>query len=376
MRVLHICSDFCYTKVHSQLYCELDKIGVEQIVFTYMRNPDFTGSNSFASKNTHFVYCPILKMYHRALYHLKLNDVYKALKGKVDLSTIDIIHCSTLFSDAGVAYKAKKEYGIPYITGVRSTDVDIFMVYAFHTWYTGRKIIKHASHLVFITQMLKDRFDDKLMIKGMLSELKGKISIRSNGIDNFWHNNVVEKRPHNNFNILYVGSFLKRKKTIDLAHAVLALKKKYPSIKITYVGKGGKDEEKILGLAHMYPDIITYKGAVNDKNTLKDIYRESSLFALPSIRETFGLVYIEALSQGVPVLYTRGDGVDGLLSPKVGISVVPNKEGIQSGIEKIFENYPDTEISKYFDLSKYKWGLIAKSYKNLYEHICNKNNLI
>jgi len=31
---------------------------------------------------------------------------------------------------------------------------------------------------------------------------------------------------------------------------------------------------------------------------------------MPSITETFGLVYAEALSQGLPVLYTRGQGFD------------------------------------------------------------------
>ena len=39
-------------------------------------------------------------------------------------------------------------------------------------------------------------------------------------------------------------------------------------------------------------------------------YRRADLFVLPSLAESFGLVYAEALSQGVPVLYSAGQGFD------------------------------------------------------------------
>ena len=39
------------------------------------------------------------------------------------------------------------------------------------------------------------------------------------------------------------------------------------------------------------------------------IYRENDIYVMPSIIETFGLVYAEAMSQGLPVIYTRGQGL-------------------------------------------------------------------
>ena len=43
---------------------------------------------------------------------------------------------------------------------------------------------------------------------------------------------------------------------------------------------------------------------------------------LPSVNETFGMVYLEALLAGVPVLYTRGTGIDGHLDGlRVGVGV-------------------------------------------------------
>src|SRR5699024_12238501 len=46
-------------------------------------------------------------------------------------------------------------------------------------------------------------------------------------------------------------------------------------------------------------------------NELISIYRENDIFIMPSFSETFGLVYPEAMSQGLPVLYTKGQGFDG-----------------------------------------------------------------
>ncbi len=58
---------------------------------------------------------------------------------------------------------------------------------------------------------------------------------------------------------------------------------------------------------------------------LMPLYREADVFLLPSRRETFGLVYAEAISQGLPVLYGRGQGFDGQFEDgRVGYAVDPD----------------------------------------------------
>lgn len=42
---------------------------------------------------------------------------------------------------------------------------------------------------------------------------------------------------------------------------------------------------------------------------------------MPSYHETFGLVYIEALTQHLAIVYTKGQGVDGMLDSSVGEAV-------------------------------------------------------
>ena len=62
---------------------------------------------------------------------------------------------------------------------------------------------------------------------------------------------------------------------------------------------------------------------------------ESDIFVMPSRYETFGLVYVEALSQGLPVIYTRGQGFDGQIPDgEVGYSVKCND--VNEIAEKLF----------------------------------------
>jgi glycosyltransferase involved in cell wall biosynthesis len=52
--------------------------------------------------------------------------------------------------------------------------------------------------------------------------------------------------------------------------------------------------------------------------------REYRGLVLPSLNETFGMVYVEALFSGIPVIYTAGTAIDGYLDGlDVGIAVPP-----------------------------------------------------
>ena len=149
MNVLHICNDFCGSKVHRNLYAALDQKGIKQTVYTYFRHPDLDGKNKFDANNTHFLYSYILRPYHRILYPLKVRTVYQNLGSNIDLCQFDIIHATTLFSDGAIAYRIYKKYNIPYIIAVRNTDINTFLKYAFHTW----------QHCFYIRYCKKTFFD-------------------------------------------------------------------------------------------------------------------------------------------------------------------------------------------------------------------------
>ena len=100
--------------------------------------------------------------------------------------------------------------------------------------------------------------------------------------------------------------------------------------------------------------------------------RKYDLFVLPSFKETFGLSYMEALSQGLPIVYTLNEGFDGTYpNGLVGYSADANNvDSIADSIKECLNNY--TILRKNvmnLDFSEYRWSNIAIRYKDLYNKI-------
>ena len=90
---------------------------------------------------------------------------------------------------------------------------------------------------------------------------------------------------------------------------------------------------------------------------------------MPSIHETFGLVYIEALSQNLPVVFTKGQGIDGLFDESVGVGVNAfSVEEISEAIKKILKN-PKGYNNKQICFNDFNWDIIAGKYNNYYHEI-------
>ena len=147
MQILHISNDFSNTKVHSNLFKRLDKLGIRQTIFNpiIISRRDTIGCNEFSANQASFIYADIVKPYHRYVYHIKRRDIFQALEEMVDLKAIDLVNATTLFSDGGQAYKIHKNYGIPYIVSVRNTDINGFLDKLPNTWVAGYRILSDAK---------------------------------------------------------------------------------------------------------------------------------------------------------------------------------------------------------------------------------------
>jgi glycosyltransferase involved in cell wall biosynthesis len=83
--------------------------------------------------------------------------------------------------------------------------------------------------------------------------------------------------------------------------------------------------ETLRGLSHKLglDRSVTFHGAVQDDREVRAAYQEAHLFALPSLQEGFGIVFLEAMASGLPVVAARAgaapeviaDGETGLLVP-------------------------------------------------------------
>ena len=112
-----------------------------------------------------------------------------------------------------------------------------------------------------------------------------------------------------------------RYKGIDhLIQAMPAIREKIPDARLRVIGRGD-DLPRLQKLAAPPGDAGEFLGYVSDE-TIKSEIAAARIFALPSEREGFGLVYLEAMAQGKPCVGAHAggapeviDSASGLLNP-------------------------------------------------------------
>lgn len=102
----------------------------------------------------------------------------------------------------------------------------------------------------------------------------------------------------------------KRKNLKGLAEAMRLLAQADPAIRLTIIGGGSEDDiarckSMLIGI-----DNVSLAGPMSH-DQLRQRFNAAAGFVLPSLRESFGLVFIEALFSGVPVIYPAGISIDG-----------------------------------------------------------------
>jgi len=367
MKILHINSYYSTSKFYKNLYenqikSELD-IDVFVPVPSTFENNDFDyGEYSKISKNHN--------KNDRYIFHLKHNKIYYDVQQKYNIKEYSVIHAHSLFSNGYVAMKLKRQYGIPYIVAVRNTDVNLFFKKMIHLRKLGINILKEANQIIFLSNTYKDQVIEKYIPKQLQDEVYNKVSVISNGIDNFWFDNIglpQEKPKLSNLKLLQVGDINKNKNIETTIKAIDLLISKGYNIKLDMVGKV-KDQKIFNRIRDL--DYVNYLG-YKPKEDLINIYRNNNIFILPSIHETFGLVYAEAMSQGLPVIYSRGQGFDGQFKDgEVGYSVQHDStEEITKKIEKILDNYSEMSKRCLLKVEKFNWYKIAKKYFDIYNCI-------
>ena len=111
------------------------------------------------------------------------------------------------------------------------------------------------------------------------------------------------------FTVLFVGRFYRRKRVDVLLRAVAELRTRIPRLEVRIVGNGPcnamwRSQANSLGLA----DTVTWLGDVT-RTQLAAEYNRASVFCLPSVQEGFGIVLLEAMAAGKPIVAARAAAI-------------------------------------------------------------------
>lgn len=370
MKILHINSYYSGSKFYKNLYDYQVNNGLEISVFVPVSLVvDNDIDNAFGS------YTTISKnhnKYDRFVFQLKQNKIYRDIVESYNIKKFSIIHAHSLFTNGYIAMKLKKNFGIPYVVAVRNTDVNTFFKKMIHLRWTGFKILDNADQVVFLSESYKNEVLEKYVPRSKKAAINEKISVIPNGIDDFWFENICDEKDElqsSNIKLLQIGDIDKNKNIETTVKAVELLIEKGYRVKLDVVGKI-KDRtvfDKIKDL-----EFVNYLGT-KSKEELLEIYRSNDIFILPSINETFGLVYAEAMSQGLPIIYSKGQGFDGQFKDgEVGFSVdCSNAEDVSKKVVKIINAYSKISDNCTKSSGKFSWNDISKTYLDLYRNLLN-----
>jgi D-inositol-3-phosphate glycosyltransferase len=125
------------------------------------------------------------------------------------------------------------------------------------------------------------------------------------------------------FDLLFVGRFQKAKGLDILLDALAILHKGGREVpKLGVIGWFGQNQIRKLtsGLDAAVRGVVEFIGAVT-RDQMPELINSTRFVVLPSRYESFGLVALEAISCGVPVIATRVGGLPELVEHPVGILV-------------------------------------------------------
>ena len=168
----------------------------------------------------------------------------------------------------------------------------------------------------------------------------------------------------------------RRKNFAGLVRAIVDLRKTYPDIHLDVYGRGSPRTlmtvDKIIK-ANQAEACATLKGPLQNA-VFSQTLSQYAAFLMPTLRETFGMVFIEALFSGLPLLHTRGWGVDGLFKPdEIGYACVSTQlADIKRGVERLFQNQAQlkSRISALHDeggLERFTRRSIVETYRSALE---------
>ncbi len=117
-------------------------------------------------------------------------------------------------------------------------------------------------------------------------------------------------RPHSGrFTVLYVGRFYRRKRVGLLLESAAELRKAIPGLEVRIVGNGPCDAAWRAQAGRLkLESTVTWLGDITRADLAAE-YHRANIFCLPSVQEGFGIVLLEAMAAGQPIVAARAAAI-------------------------------------------------------------------
>ena len=325
----------------------------------------------------HEVSVPSYPLFHYQPYELALSS---KLVNMAKLHKIEIVHVHYAIPHAYAGYMAKQMLAqegifIPMVTTLHGTDITLVGSHPFYKPAVTFSI-NNSDAVTSVSQSLKD---DTLR----LFNIKKEIEVVPNFIDTKKYENLYSDcereliASKNEKIITHISNIRKVKRVDDVIEIFDRIQKKIPA-KLVIVGDGPEKEslENLCKKKGIDEKVLF----VGNSHEVDKILCFSDLFILPSEHESFGLVALEAMVCGVPVISSNAGGL-----PEVNIhgesgylSNVGNIDEMAKNALKILVNSDTHQLFKRKakeNAQRFETKLIVPIYEEIYKKSLAKTKL-
>lgn len=254
-------------------------------------------------------------------------------------------------------------------------------ILTFHANLDGSKLLKRVPQLkYFLNKTVQWKIDGVIGVAPLnlkvFTDFKGPKAIIPNGIDLEEFNPGIlriKKFCDEKLNILFLGRLEERKGLIYLLKAYEILAKKYDNLRLIIVGSGELEKECQDWVEKHQLKEVYFEGEKPEQEAPK-YFATADIFVSPAIfGESFGLVLIEAMATGKPIVGFANQGYKEFLKNKKGESFLVKPKNYMALTQKIEslvkskalrEKMGDWGIN---EAKKYSWSKIANQVLDFYK---------
>lgn len=280
----------------------------------------------------------------------------------------DLFDAHYLYPDGVAVARVAQDFKKPFVMTARGSDVTEIGRKPFYrraiAWALSR-----CAHAITVSNSLRDE------LKTYGSECP--ITTLRNGIDGdrfcLPTETKISAKPSNEkfVKILYAGWLIPRKRVDLLLDAVVKLK----NVKVEIVGDGPeqaalKAQAVALGIA----DKVAFLGRQAPER-MPQIYGRNDILVLPSEREGWANVLLEAMACGTPVVSNAVAGALDLITDSVAGRLVHGQTGdaYAEAIQDLAMHIPNRQDVRRFAL-QFGWGEISLGQQRIFEHVISNSS--
>jgi len=285
----------------------------------------------------------------------------------------DLIHAHFTYPSGYVGAKLKEDYKTPVILTMHE-DHDVFL----------REILSNNRNIIytwnFVDKIIRVNEKDLMEFKRLQID-ESKLMFLPNGYfqELFFpmdSNNarIALKLPLDKtilVNIASLEAYKGQKYLIEAMKKILVIRQ---DIMLYIIGQGSL-ENSLQSLINKYglQDNVILAGGNKPREEIHLWMNACDVFVLPSLSESFGIVQIEAMACGKPIVATRNGGSEWIvIEDKLGILVEPkDTEGLLQAILRALEAVWDAEYIQEY-AKRFTWEGIAKRIVGVYEEVLSE----